>query len=143
MTWKLNKREMLYLFLTYTQPPGPLTCSLTLDPIRIRFKDLLVRINKKEGIRCMKSLHALDKTQSKRTALLLLFFISMSQWGLQHGANAHISLQVQYDKLIFFLLLFFVFFFVLASEFSFLLLSSSKLRITCRLEIQDSRQCRT
>ena len=33
MTSKLNKREMLYLFLTYTQPPGPLTCSLTLDPM--------------------------------------------------------------------------------------------------------------
>lgn len=43
----------------------------------------------------------------------------------------------------FFLLLFGFFFFVLASEFSFLLLSSSKLRITCRLEIQDSRQGRT
>jgi hypothetical protein len=41
---------MLYLFLTYTQPPGPLTRSLTLDPIRIWFKDLLVRINKKGWI---------------------------------------------------------------------------------------------
>jgi hypothetical protein len=45
-----------------------------------------------------KSLHALDKTQSKGTVLLLLFFISKSQWGLQHAANVHNSLQVQ-DRL--------------------------------------------
>ena len=37
------------------------------------------------------TLYAQDKTKSKGTAFLLPFFISNSQWGLQHGAFAHFT----------------------------------------------------
>ena len=35
------------------------------------------------------------KPNAKEQRLYLLFFILKSQWGLQHGANAHTPLQVQ------------------------------------------------
>ena len=47
------------------------------------------------GVYCVygvqKPLYAQDKSESKETALLLLFYISNSQWGLQHGANAQVT----------------------------------------------------
>ena len=33
----------------------------------------------------------IHKSKSKGTALLLLFFTSKSQWGPQHGTNAHLT----------------------------------------------------
>ena len=48
-------------------------------------------IKKKVGIWCIYSWHKISNStwhiQSKGTALLLLFFILKSQWGLPHGAN--------------------------------------------------------